>query len=135
MPKILIAQSVKNKKDRKVATSSLNLKTLIEKRLEKDAEDVSYTVVTINTKMKLANVVAIFNTSLKGLMKLEGVISCETYTIDPSKERGKWAIETYKEGDAAPVAKKSDKDVDAKALASVGGVEVKAKKKKKKAKE
>jgi len=93
MPKLLIATSVAKPKDRKAATSSQNLKKLIEKRVEKDAEDKSYTVVTLNTKMKLANVVAIINTPAKKLAELEGVLIVETYTIDPSVTRGRWVIE------------------------------------------
>lgn len=93
MPKLLIAQSQLHKKDRKAATSGLNIKKLIEKRLEKDKEDRTYTVVTLNTKMKLANVVAIMNSSISKLAEHEGVVSVETYSVDPEKTRGRWTIE------------------------------------------
>jgi len=96
MPKILIAFSDKVKKDRKAATSSVNLKKLIEKRVEKDGEDISYSVITINAKMKLANVVALMNSSVKKLSEHEGKVSIETYKIDPTKERKKWSIEAKK---------------------------------------
>lgn len=115
MPKLLIAQSQKHKKDRRAATSSLNLKKLIEKRLKKDNEDVSYTVVTINTKMKLANVVAIMNSSIDKLAEHEGAVSVETYTVDPEKTRGRWEIaamgkaEGKKEGDEDKPKKKKKK--------------------------
>lgn len=107
MPKLLIASSEAKPKDRKAATSMQNLKKLIEERIEKDSADTKYTVITLNTKMKLANVVAIINSSTKKLMKHEGVVTIESYTIDPEKTRGRWEIETLekpkaKSGDDAP---------------------------------
>jgi len=116
MPKLLIATSDAKPKDRKAATSMQNMKKLIEKRVDKDKEDVAYTVVTINTKMKLANVVQLINSPLKKLMEHEGVMTIEKYTIDPEKTRGRWDIEAMEKP------------------AGDGG-EKKAKKKKKKAKE
>lgn len=95
MPKILIAFN--EAKDRKAATSSINLKKLIEERLAKNPDDKVWTVVTLSAKMKLANVCELMNGSLKKLTKHEGKISVETYTIDPAKERGKWSIEAKKE--------------------------------------
>lgn len=124
MPKLLIATSEAKPKDRKAATSSQNMKKLIEKRVEKDAADTAYTVITINTKMKLANVVALINSSSKKLMEHEGVISVETYKLDPEKTRGKWEIEAV--GGAKPTKKSDDVDEEK---------PKKKKKKKKKAKE
>lgn len=115
MPKLLIATSEAKPKDRKAATSMQNMKKLIEKRVEKDKEDVAYTVITLNTKMKLANVVALINSPAKKLAEHEGVVSVETYKIDPEKTRGRWEIEAVK-------VEKSDSD---------GKSEKKAKKKKK----
>lgn len=126
MPKILIAQSQTHKKDRKVATSMQNLKALIEKRIEKDAEDKVYNVVTINTKMKLANVVALFNGTQKSLAEHEGVLTVETYTIDPEKTRGRWEIEAQDVSTGSKKAKKKDAEEEPAAD------EPKAKKKKKK---
>jgi len=106
MPKLLIAQSHAHKKDRKAETSIVNMKKLIEKRVEKDGEDKTYTLVTLNTKMKLKNVVMLINASMKKLAEHEDVISVETMTIDPEKKKGRWTLE-----DASPKkSKKKDKE-------------------------
>jgi hypothetical protein len=125
MPKLLIAISVAKPKDRKAATSSQNMKKLIEKRVEKDADDTTYRVVTINTKMKLAVVAELINASSKKLATLEGVVSNERYEIDPSKARGRWTIETWLDDDAEPKKEEAKES---------GDEEPKKKKKKKKGK-
>jgi hypothetical protein len=114
MPKLLIASSHAHKKDRKAATSIVNMKKLIEKRVEKDGEDKVYTLITLNTKMKLANVVALINGSIKSLTQHEGVISVEQLEIDPTKKKGRWTQETVKseptgEQEAAKPKKKKKK--------------------------
>lgn len=97
MPKLLICFSDLKKKDRKAATSSMNMKALIEERVAKEATDTTYTVITLNTKMKLANVVTLINGSQKKIGEHEDVISTERYTVDPSKTRGRWTIENLSE--------------------------------------
>lgn len=129
MPKLLIASSVAKPKDRKAATSMQNMKKLIEKRVEKDKEDVAYTVTTINTKMKLANVVAIINSSSKKLAELEGVVTVESYKMDPDKTRGRWEIESLKSEKKAKSGVEADADAD-----DAADAPKKKKKKKKKAK-
>ena len=109
MPKLLVAASVAKPKDKKAATSMQNMKKLIEKRAEKDSADVEYTVVTINTKMKLANVVALINSTTKKLMEHEGVLAVETYKLDLTKQRGRWEIEAVK-GEFSTKKEKSDGD-------------------------
>lgn len=111
MPKLLIASSLTHKKDRKAATSIQNMKKLIESRVEKDAEDKSYTLITLNTKMKLANVVALINSSTKKLQEHEGVVSIETITIDPEKKKGRWMIEEVKKA-AKPKEEKTEESSD-----------------------
>lgn len=97
MPKILIAFSEAKPKDRKAATSSMNMKKLIKQRMEKDSEDNTYTVLTINEKMKLATVVTLINTPLKKLRKADGVVAVETYTVNGSKCRIEKAKKDKKE--------------------------------------
>lgn len=99
MPKILIMQSLKAKKDRKCETSLANMKVLIEKRVEKDPEDTEYLVVTLNTRMTLPVVRDLMNKPFKKLRELEGVQTVEKVVIDPSKQRGKWTITTAKGAD------------------------------------
>lgn len=126
MPKLLIASSLKSKKDKKGATSTINMRKLIEERIAKDAEDVKYTVVTLNVKMKLSNVLALLNKPplkvAEMVVKEElGTAEAETWTCHPDKKKGKWEVETIK----LDVAKKEAPAAD--------GDKPKKKKKKKKA--
>lgn len=129
MPKLLIASSLKSKKDKKGATSVINMRKLIEERIAKDAEDVKYTVITINVKPKLSNILAFLNKSPLKVAEMVlteelGTAEAETWTCHPDKKKGKWEVETIKI-EASKKAKKEEPAAEA---------STKPKKKKKKAK-
>ena len=82
MPKIMIAQPIANKKVRKAETSEQRMKALLKKRCEK-FEETEFTVVTIDTRMTLAVVRDLMNSTFKRLKAHEGCIAVERYTINP----------------------------------------------------
>jgi hypothetical protein len=114
MPKILIAQSQKNKRDRFIAaTSAMNMKKEIEERIAEDATDTDYQVITLNTKMKLKVVCSLMNASFKRIRKMDGVVGVEEYKLDPEKKKGRWTIDALKDGDEPKKEKKtSESDGD-----------------------
>lgn len=95
MPKLLVMRSEKNKKERQVATSIQNMKKLCAARVEKDAEDTTYEILTVNVKMKLKNVVALCNLPWKKLKKHEfdagDIEACHTLSFNA--ENGRWKLE------------------------------------------
>lgn len=93
MPKFLIAQSMKDKKVRKLESSMPNMKALLKKRAEKDEEDCEFLILTFNEKITIAFLRDLWNKSMKKLKKHDACIAVDRLHINTETWRSKLETE------------------------------------------